>query len=438
MRKFLCMILVVAVTLCLPACGEKSGAVTLTDKNGNLLATLTQYEFDKTNLENQQLASYLTLALEQGVQGLSEAKGLTGEDAKEELFTGGYTLHTPFDPTVFSALETLGILNPDLALGVAVTDLKGKVLATYGEGALYETAPHSALKPLSVYAPAIEQNVLHYASVFEDSPYKTEGGDWPQNANGQYSYQNVTLAKGVAQSLNTVAVKALKEWGVGASISFLQNSFGMDLSAEQQVYAQKGEEEVLGNLALGSLYQGVTTVDMAGYYQIFATEGKYTPPTAVVKITHANGAVVYEHNAQTKQVISYETAYIMNRILQEVVSPSATGAQARLNNVPVAGKTGTGRYENTYDNWFVGVTPGYSVAVWHGQHKEGNLAPNLFKNAVEQFFHEEKATFPTCSTVETGLYCTATGNLWTSKCFGMVKGYGKAGDGTKVCDECDA
>ena len=85
-----------------------------------------------------------------------------------------------------------------------------------------------------------------------------------------------------------------------------------------------------------------------------------------------NGSVYYESwDKSGKQVIVEETAYIMNRLLKEVVSKDGTGKAAALKNVEVCGKTGTSR--DYKDNWFVGMTPEYSCTVWYERKKPGGL-----------------------------------------------------------------
>ncbi len=434
MKKILCFSIIFALVLGLFGCSSApTGKVVLLDDKGAPLATVTTFDFQKEGLLNPAYAPYVSLALAHGVNALMETKSLTEEQAKEELMVGNYTLHTAFSSAVFTSVSVMAGANPDLGLGVAVTDLKGHIVCAYGDYATYQTAPHSALKPLSVYAPLVEQNKGGWNSIFEDSPYnKVDGEDWPQNANGQYTYKNMMLYEGVAHSVNTMAVKALRELGTASSIAFLEDSFGLDLNGEKILL--KEQDGALGNLALGSLMKGVTPVNMAGYYQIFGNEGKYIAPNTLLQITQGEQAV-WENNTTPKQVISYETAYLMNKLLEGVVT-FGTGKEAKVAGIPVVGKTGTGRYEKTYDNWFVGVTPAYCVAVYHNYHKEGNIAPRLFGNALMGFPQGEKTLFPTCSTVKTAVFCTATGKAWTPKCAGMTKGYAKGS--VPVCDGCDA
>ena len=433
MKKILCFGLIFSFLLGLFGCGNApTGKVVLLDENGAAFATVTSFDFQGEGLLNPAYAPYVALALADGAKVISGAKKLTEEQAKEELMTGNYTLHTAFSSAIFTALSVMAGANGDLGLGVAVTDLKGHLVCAYGDYATYGTAPHSAFKPLSVYAPLIEENKAGWNSMFEDSPYKkVDGEDWPQNASGEYSYNNMMLYEGVAHSVNTMAVKALKELGTARSVDFLENSFGMNLEKEKAMLDEP--DGALGNLALGSLTAPVSPVELAGYYQIFGNEGKYIAPSTLLKITQGD-ATVWENKATAKQVISYETAYIMNKLLEGVVT-FGTGKEAKVAGIPVVGKTGTGRYENTYDNWFVGVTPEYSVAVYHNYHKEGNLAPRLFGSAVMGFPHTDKE-FPSCSTVKTAVFCTATGKAWGPKCFGMTKGYAK--ERVPVCGECEA
>ena len=293
-----------------------------------------------------------------------------------------------------------------------------------------------------MYTPAVEKGVANWSTVYKDSPYKQiknndgEMLDWPANASGTYSQQNTTVYDALRTSLNTVAVKCLEDVGVAESVTFLQTQLGIPLKQEQQVIDKYGAEEVIGNVALGYLETGITPVEMAGYYQMFANGGFYTSPQAVSKITAQDGTQVYVRKPEQKQVISAATADVMNKLLQGVVDQGGTGSKARCREVEVAGKTGTG--DEYADNWFVGITPGYSVAVWHGQ-SDSNHAAEMFSGVVSDLYTKQpnaNRKFITHQNLKQVIYCTVSGKAISKNCTVIDMGYFASKNTPQICDQC--
>lgn len=255
------------------------------DKSGEVIATFKQWY----TLEDSKMV-YCDVAITEASEILSEKYKCSTEKAKDMLWDKGFQVYTYYEADVQSALAAACMkYKQDFSCGGAVTDLEGNVVAAYGHGidnmdvnyAMHATSPYSSLKPLSVYAQAIEKGIINWSSTYEDSAYKqiaaSDGSqrDWPTNANGEYGNKEVTIYEAIRKSLNTVAVKCLKDVGILSSIEFLQNNFEIPLSSEQYTATIHGEEEIIGNMAMGYLKEGVTPIDMAGYYQIFATGGVY-------------------------------------------------------------------------------------------------------------------------------------------------------------------
>lgn len=412
--------------------------VTVLDSKGNALVTGA----DATVLSADPRWSYLEQAAYEGAKLLEEKLALSWEDAQQALFSGQYTLHTAFDQTVYDSLQGVLQGNESTALMAgAVTDLNGRLLALYStrdgdtNHATQTKQPCSAFKSLSVYAPALEAGRINWTSKTKDSAYKqVEGKDWPQNVSGTYTGQNVTVYEAVRKSLNTVAVKVLAQVGVENSIAFLQENFGMTLSREQALAKEKGGDEVIGNIALGSLEIGVSPMDMAGYYQIFANGGKYQKPAAVLKLTDAEGKTLYERGKAFKQVMEPANADVMNRLLQGVVTRGATGEGAAVNGVEIAGKTGTGT--DGTDNWFVGVTGAYSCAIWHGQ-AEKNWAATLFSQVTRAIYETAPQTekiFLTHGNLRSVIYCAKTGLAAGKGCAVINSGYFAGLEPLPACD----
>lgn len=443
MRRYGALMCAAALLCGLCGCAPASAGATVYDAAGGVMGTPNQLVAAADTLTDAAYSSYMDVALAEAVVTLAKVKEIPVSEAQEALFRDGYSIHTAFDPAAFAALQAgyAAKATKDLTYAAAITDYNGRLLATYSVGdqnyAITPQSPHSAFKPLGVYAPALEAGLIDWSTFFIDKPYKeitNEAGqkaNWPKNASGGYTYKKTSLYECIRQSLNTAAVHCLARLGVNASLSFLQSSFAIDLTYEQEKATQQGGEEVIGNIALGSLQKGVTAVEMAGYYQIFGNAGRYTASHAVLEIRDAAGQTVYTAPEEAKQVIQPATAYIMNRLLQGVALGGGTGEEANRGKLPVAGKTGTGNQGE--GNWFVGVTPQYSCAVFHGDCPNGNIADALFGAILEQLPAHTTTEFPACSTVHKTVYCSESGKLFSTGCTRMYVGYYVEGNQPERC-----
>ena len=422
-------------------------AVTVYDARGNvLLSTNTTYD-----IYDAEQWAYLEIVLAEMTELIAEKEDCSLAQAREQLFAQAYQIRTSFDSTVFESLKVLGSgWGETCNTAGAVTDLNGSLLAVYctdTEGirtnyALERRSPYSSFKALSVYTPAIEQKLINWSTMYQDSPYKQikdENGnlrDWPSNATNRYTGENMTVYDALCQSVNTVAVKCLADVGVQSSIDFLQESFAIPMKQEEAAAKDYGEEEVIGSIALGYLEEGVTPVEMAGYYQIFANGGRYTAPKSVTKITGADGSSIYTRQTELKQVIRPATADTMNKLLQGVLESGGTGDAITFRDVEIAGKTGTG--DDFQDNWFVGVTPGYSLAVWHGTYTS-NQAPQLFSAAVRALYKtqpEAPQSFALHQKLQQMAYCVYSGHAFGPNCTDIAAGYFENAEVLPECSTC--
>lgn len=439
-----CVIATVTVVLNIAFKEEKS--IILNDSEGSPFATVIWDGYDVTYSVNDDYEK------EYAVYVTDEMKRILVADSDSDknkiydyVFDNVSYINTNYNPQMQVALKDAYNKNGQLksaACAMAVTDLNGKLIAVFSGGteenlSLNKTYAGSTIKPLSVYAPAIDSGKFSWSSVFEDSPVKQieeKNGsltDWPVNSDGKYTYKNEVLANAMAFSTNTVAVKLLQEVGLKKSVEILEKVYGMDVGFEKSMIESSGEAEVLGNIALGYLYNGVTVVDMAGYYQVFASEGKYTPPTAVDEIFSEDGSI-YKSEYKSKRAMDFDTANIMNQMLQRVVSVG-TGKDAKSEKVEVGGKTGT--TTDNADNWFVGFTPEYSCAVWHSKIDDGNICPEVFKSVFDNVECTEKA-FKVRGDIEVRIYCEKSGLLRGENCIYCNKGYYPATQRMKQCNEC--
>lgn len=406
------------------------------------VGTLTVLDTQGTGVEN---ASYVQLVRQELEDILMESMNISRERAQQALQTQSFTVHTSYDSQVAKALsDACSQAVSGQNAGCAVTDLQGNLVATYSSAddtnyALRRGSPYGTLTPLSVYTPAFEDKLIHWGTGFEDSGYMLiDDGNgsvrmWPSPAGEDYTYQKFRAYQALRLPINTVTVRCLAHVGAAYSISFLQQRFGMQLTDELNDAAQNGDNAVLSDLVFGYLSMGVTPVDMAGYYQVFANGGSYEQPKAVQKLLDPEGNVLYERVRMPKPAITATTADLMNKLLQGVVANGGTGMAAAVKDVQVAGKTGSG----SESNWFVGVTPGYSLAVWHGG-TEGNRAAEVFSLAVEGIYADQpnaNRNFITHAKLEELVLCSQSGMAVSPKCTSIEIGYFAETDVPDICDQ---
>ena len=385
---------IVGVALAVGACGvlaaagmmlsKKSGAVVL-DQAGNEIAKLILQDGKISYECEDKYQSYADIVSQEAVKMIQEREGVNEKTAAKILADREITVKTWLDRETLDAV--IGSYNDGEGMacerfGAAVTDKEGHLTACYSDTKGNDnynnvTKPAfagSTMKPLSVYGPAIEDGTICWSSLYEDSAYGVVAGDngiareWPENV-VPFTGKNVTAADALKESNNAVAVKVLKDYGVEKSVRFLEDTLGYDVDNEKKIleeegedrtlsniasgYLAEGEDRILSNIALGYLENGVTVSKMADAYQVFINEGKDTPLCAVKEI-EKSGETYWTPQQKESEVFSEDTAYIMNRMLREVVT-DGTGISAQVTGLDVCGKTGTSEYG---DQWFVGMIPG--------------------------------------------------------------------------------
>lgn len=443
-KKASVIILAFITALMFSSCGG-AGKASVTENESNLLIKDGSFPFNTKAESDSAEDLFVNLSISEAVTAFAETQNCTEEQARDILSKKDCVIHTAFDRECFNAVQDACrfTLRHTTEFACVLTDINGAVLAIgnssseTGENITYHRKPHSTIKPLGVYAPALEEKIINWSSVFEDSEYKKiRGSDgnpygWPANATKTYLNKDVTVEYALKNSLNTVAVKCISKLGVQKSIAFLSTKFGIDLSVESTKAQAYGEEEVIGNIALGAFISGVSPLDMVGYYQIFVNDGSFTPAHFVLSITDGEGKEIYKCSTEKKQVISGQTANIMNNMLRRVVTPDGTGKEAAVAGLDVAGKTGTG--DNNSDNWFIGLSPDYLCAVWHGKHEEKNISPKVFSSIFSNINHKNKR-FKNYSGIKQAAYCAESGKLVSDGCEKMETGFYTADNMPEKCD----
>lgn len=444
-KRIFSFIFCIVLLSTLSSCALNKNALKILDNGEQLVA---QVGSDRAVEKNDNKA-YLKIVVDEAVEIIAETQELDKKKAEKELYKGGYTVYTAFDSKMNANLSKVcDEMDEKTDIAAAISDLSAHICAVYSSETdkkdvnfvTEPAAPCSAFKPLSVFAPALDNGTINWSSRYEDSPYtyikNLEGVErpWPYNATGVYSKRYAYIFQAVKESINTVAVKCLADYGIDNSVEFLEENFSIPLGPEKRIVENSNYEQIIGNLALGALIEGVSPLDMAGYYQIFANGGKYQAPKAIVKICDVNGETIYTSEYAPKQVIKNTTADIMNRMLREVVTPGGTGNNAKCQNVEVAGKTGTD--DNNKNNWFVGITPEYSCAFWHGQNSK-NITTEIFSKAITAIYNDKKdykKDFTYTSGIRKIVYCTESGKQFKSECSLINMGYYVPNNVPGLCD----
>lgn len=209
----------------------------------------------------------------------------------------------------------------------------------------------SAFKPL-VFAAALNHGwtlgdtILDEPTVFlsrrSPDPYQ------PENYTNEY-YETVTLRRAMEKSANIATVKLLNEVGYDAVID------------TARLLGIRSELQPFPSLALGAFE--ISLIDLTSAYGAFANQGVLVEPHLVEEVYNRDGALVQSIEPAVRDAVSPQIAYLMNRVLEGVVS-DGTGRAAKGLGPNVAGKTGT--TDNNTDAWFVGYTRDLAVGVWVG------------------------------------------------------------------------
>ncbi len=306
----------------------------------------------------------------------------------------------------------------------------------------------SSIKPISVYAPALELGASP-ASVAYNMPLPISGwkdskgnDSWPKNYGGAGYTGPVTLRTGMAKSLNTVAAQTLlSRVGVDRSVSFL-HAMGID---DDHI------DKTPFGLSLGS--SGITPLQMTVAFGVLANGGVYQAPISVLGISDARGDVVWDghQHQERRRVFSESTSWLIVDMLKSVVS-SGTGTGAKIKGQTVGGKTGTNSDQKGV--FFSGITGHYASALWIGHDNYKALSSKSTGSGAaaplwQAYMSKIHSGLPNKEILggnpkEYGLVqvttCAVSGQLATEACMNDAMGYGVVTDywkeGTQPTQYC--
>ena len=310
----------------------------------------------------------------------------------------------------------------------------------------------STIKPIGAYALGIEYGLVNWSTMLNNSPlyqkqdmiirdedycrknglmglsdkqlraYPNAWRSWPRNYGGNYGDgSDLPLWNGLARSLNTIAVRVGDLVGASNIFNFVYNTLQLNT-------LDPTNDVGLAQMVMGSQTKGVTPMALAAAFQIFY-DGEYTTPHLYTRVLDRDGNIYLENNATSYQALTPDTAYVMNRLLKNVLFSSV------------------GTASDEKDLWFVGGTPYYVTAVWWGYDAPYDMTKTLTKQqaktrtcvtAWKALMEQAQAdlsykAFPTSAGVVERRYCTQSGLLAGAGCPSTAVGYYRADDLPDTC-----
>jgi len=346
---------------------------------------------DSETVDRSEILSwYEEYVVDQVIADLQKEYDYDYTEAQRMIYYGGLKIYSAVDLRVQEILEdayenrtgfprshydSRGEL-PESSM--TVMDYEGRIVALVG-GTGKKTAnraynratdsrakrqPGSSIKPLSVYAPAVDMGRVTSQSVILEEAIVLKGEKWPRNFNGDHgSGEYVTVENALARSLNTVPVRILNEMiGLENSIRYCNERFHLGLVDA----APPAGDKDLSPLGVGGTRTGVTTLEMAAAFATFGNGGRYYEPYSYYKVTDRNGNVLLDNtDNKPEQAIARNTASELLSMLTKAVTESyGTAYGSKISGFQTFAKTGT--TSDNCDKWYCGGTPHYVTAVWYG------------------------------------------------------------------------
>lgn len=244
--------------------------------------------------------------------------------------------------------------------------------------ALQERQPGSSFKPI-YYTEAMAQRLITPATTLHDSA-KTFGTYKPQNYDFKFQ-GDMTTRRALAQSRNLTAIEVMEKLGIDESIDAAQRMGikGIDRNPDEYGLA----------LALGTAEASL--LDMTNAYAAFANAGQQYEPVSILSIKDKFGKLIYEHEAEAKEVQSAEASYLISSIMSDPLARAPTFSSLNIPGRTVAVKTGT--TNDNKDAWTIGYSPSVAVGVWLGNNENVAMsgvagasgAGPIWKNSMQRF-----------------------------------------------------
>lgn len=323
------------------------------------------------------------------------------KEAEEQLKTGGYKVYTTIDQQIYDLLQEsakkhindLGMAyegvytDPETGQetsyvekvqnGMVVMDNNsGKVLG-FIAGTDFENnqidhafgirrSPGSTIKPLAVYGPAIQENLIHPSTVIPDTEFTQtfeDGTTWsPTNYGNVVSGGAESARVALYKSDNLPAVRVYQEMQKrSVDVMGYLEKMGFNPAAS---YTPEDVKNLA--FAIGGVSSGPTVLEETRAFATFANNGNYHDGYFIDRIEDAAGNVVFQHQSNPTQVFSEDSNYLMIDMLRNTMT-EGTGRIAK-GYMSMGGDwiAKSGISENSKDVWFIASTPSITIGSWIG------------------------------------------------------------------------
>ncbi|MCD7958282.1 MAG: transglycosylase domain-containing protein [Ruminococcus sp.] len=414
---------------------------------------------------------------------LSETFNLTTDQAITRINNGGYQIYTTIDVEMqdyveerYSDLDNLvdsssvakyEDLNDDGVYSESevtypesafiAMNYDGEILAIAGavgektESLCWDYAtmeprqPGSTIKPLTTYGLALETDLIHWGSIYTDEPITVNGESWPTNYSEDstamsITYKQLKIFEALEKSYNTIPAQLCQELTIDSVYDFATEQMGLDLydNEDGSDYTDKNYSP----LTVGALSYGITLENLVNGYVPYGNGGTQYSAHIVTKVVQGSDEVVYENDGSPYEAVSSDTAYVMNKLLQDVVE-NGTGQKAQLQNKHVAGKTGT--TQNWNDLMFVGLTEDFVSGIWLGYAERAEIenhnikSAQIWYNVIGEYADslDTGAEYPVDDTVIEVEVCSVSGMIAGPYCTSTTTGYWKSSNAPE-CDVCSS
>ncbi|MFQ6752679.1 MAG: transglycosylase domain-containing protein [Clostridia bacterium] len=336
---------------------------------------ITKEEYSNVLNMPIEVSSNLNFDYSYEVEAIHEACDLLGI-SERELINNKYQIITFKNDSIQQKIidSTSDVLSntleDDLSLDSLsiITNTNGQIIAYYANSPYdlhnISRQPASTLKPLAVYLPAIEHNILSPASMILDEEINYNGFS-PKNAQGKY-HGYISTRQAISESLNIPAVKTLEYVGFNKSRDTLSN-LGIEIT----------NSDMNLTLALGSIKNGVKPITLLSAYNTLANLGTYHNLTFVDKILDENNNIIYSYEDYSKDVIDKASAFLITDMLKDTATTGTARRLAEL-NLPIASKTGTaGTSTINTDLYNISYTTDHTMLTWIANLKDNRLPSTL-------------------------------------------------------------
>jgi penicillin-binding protein len=352
-----------------------------------------KYPYLMMEVEERAAKILLDQDIEKNPELKNESYNKLLEEKRMAVRQGGYHIYTTIDKKIYENMQQIaadpknfgpekapinGKRMPEQVGAVLLQNKTGAILGMI-EGRSYDiektnhvTAPRqpgSTIKPIGVYAPAIEEGIISPDSTVVDEETVFPGNYIPKNDDGTFKGP-MTVRSALAQSRNIPAVKIYYETGVRKSLGYVKK-LGVSSIVDNDYYLPT---------ALGGFTKGISVEEMTNAYSAFPNEGNFIDAYLIERIDNSEGETIYQHTVKPTRVFSPQTAWMMTDMMRDVIT-SGTGRKVASYAMgrDVAGKTGT--TQEGRDKWFVGYTPDISLGVWVGYDMKYELNKSSYDDA---------------------------------------------------------